>query len=212
MPTQALKEFRQKYIDCKELFFEESSLICLEHKVPDKLIHQWSKDTFFLLYDNVPVEFAELYLQTMFDFITMRLPIIYEVEDFKGAFEALYRCYFACLEFQNMDYLSKSPVWAKLDKFTLENINIIFSNLSKEDQLHILSDYASAANDIIGSGLYKKINPEPYFHFLTLPWSESVKEHIPHTLDLCMCYCRNDKDYDFLHSMLSKYFSEYLDQ
>lgn len=138
MSTQALKEFRQKYIDCKELFFEESSLIHLEHKVPDKLIHQWSEDTFFLLYDNVPVEFSELYLQTMFDFITMRLPIIYEVEDFKGAFEVLYRCYFACLEFQNMDYLSKSPVWAKLDKFTLENINIIFSNLSKEDQLHIL--------------------------------------------------------------------------
>lgn len=212
MPTQALKEFRQKYIDCKELFFDESSMIRLEHKVPDKLIHQWSEDTFFLLYDNVPLEFAEPYLQTMFDFITMRLPIIYEVEDFKGAFEALYRCYFTCLEFQNMDYLSKSPVWAKLDKFTLENINIIFSNLSKEDQLHILSDYATEANDIIGSGVYTKINPEPYFHFLTLPWSESVKKHIPHTLDLCMCYCRNDKDYDFLHSMLSKYFPEYLDQ
>lgn len=210
MPAQALKEFRQKYIDCKELFFEENSLIRREHKVPDSLIHQWSEEIFFLLYDNVPVEFAEPYLQTMFDFITMRLPIIYEVKDFKGAFEALYRCYFACLEFQNMDYLSKSPVWARLDKFTLENINIIFSKLTKEDQLHILSDYANEANDIIGSGVYKRINPEPYFHFFALPWSESLKKDICIKLDLCMCHCRNDKDYDFLHSMLSKYFPEYL--
>lgn len=86
----------------------------------------------------------------------------------------------------------------------------IYENIPR--RIHGCCFIVNKTNDIIGSGVYKKINPEPYFHFLTLPWSESVKKHIPHTLDLCMCYCRNDKDYDFCHSMLSKYFPKYFDK
>ena len=180
-----IKEYISAFYDTymtDEKIRTEQATICSHNQLPKELSREWNLAVEELAYnlcegnEYIQNNYADIFLQTIKEFIASRIDYILCIKDFVGAFEFSYQAYFPCISYIAPSHLKQSDTYTTLLKICNENWNAILQQIPIAEQKNLLNIYWHEVEDVYASETHKKLNPTPYFQFLKLPWHISFKD------------------------------------